>query len=258
MAKKRKSRTFLPEALVNSKPKDWRWMPYDLAKQYAMRTGIRSHRQYRTWIRNYKPGGMPSNPSEVYIEWDTWNTFLDTNNIYSADAPHAVTRDKRRPYWEAVALIHKLGIKTVEEFNIEFDKGNIPDGIPRNPIRGYRDFTKNGGWPGFLGKTVQSKINAAKEITAIFILYRMPNISPNILGVFIHKTGQAELQKIIAERNLTIVQWYIWEDEQSTAVFNALDQHGSRQPNNNSWLFHNVNSVLFDIGQYLDRWVPKT
>jgi hypothetical protein len=244
------NRLKLPQKILNSKPMDWRWVPYDICKQLVNAAGIKSFRQYRKWVADYKPGGIPSRPETVYDEWTNWNEFLGTDNVYLADSHLAVNEKDLMPYWEAVGIIQKMRFENTQEYQEAFDRGEIPEGIPKRPHFRYGEFYKNGGYKNWLGKHIKHRVEAEKNIEPLLVIYQ-GGAQPNVLSIMIHRSGHVSLINELRDKKIKVVRIYHWYDEFAEHVFEILDHFGTKQ-DEKTWLFPNVNEVLFELSSVLE------
>jgi len=256
-ANKKKAMKFLPDVVLDKSKKEWKFVPYDSCCIIARNAGVTSHHQYKRWITLFKPSGMPYSPETTYPEWESWPIFLNTNNMLRTLEPGSVLEHDLMDYWEAVGIISQMGITSEKQYREIHSKGDvIPAGIPIIPHQRYPDFTKNGGWPLWLGKSVQHKLTAQKNMPRMFMLYNTPDRPANILSVLIHRTGTAALRKLVTENNISVVKIFHWYDNFSEHIFQLLDKHGSKQ-DDISWLFSNVHEILSEISEYLEVWKPR-
>lgn len=246
-----------PQKILDSKPHDWRWVDYDYASFRAQQAGIKSFRQYRRWVKEWQPGGMPSRPDYCYEEFTTWSKFLNNKNYYLANHPDAVTKTELMSFWDAVNIIQKMEFINREEYHEAWDEGKIPKGIPRAPDVRYEDFTRYGGWYNFLGKQIKHKVQAAEKIQGVLMLYTIKDQSPNIINVMVHKQAFLILQQYLKSNpNIQPVKAYNWYDDFAEEVFNILDKHGTKQ-SDTSWLFNNVNDLFYELGSVLESYQPR-
>lgn len=249
--------TKFPQKVLDSHRKDWRWVDYDYASYRCQQAGIKSFRQYRRWVQEYKPGGMPTRPEYVYDEWQGWPEYLNNKNYYLAHHPKAVTKDELMPFWDAVNLIQKMGFINAERYQEAWDEGKIPKGIPRAPAERYKDFSRFGGWYNFLGKQIKHKVQAAENLQGIMMLYTVKDQSPNVINVLIHKQAFLLLKEYL-ENNPQIqpVKAYNWYDDFAEYTFDILDKFGTKQ-SDTTWLFNNVNEVFYELGSVLEPYQYK-
>jgi len=244
-----------PKKILTSKPMDWRWVEYEYCQYMTQKVGIKSARQYRKWVRQYKPAGFPDKPERTYSScWVSWNDFLGGDNTYLADHPMAVRKEDLMPYWEAVNMIQPLQFQTVEEYKEAFDAGQIPKGIPRYPHLRYTTFYNNGGYKNWLGKDIKHRVEASKNIEPLLVLYQSGQ-QPNVLSVLIHAKGLTNLMAELRENPKHVVKIFHWYPDFAEHVFAMLDHLGIKQ-DEQTWLFNNVNEVLFELSSVLEVFNP--
>jgi len=248
----------LPYHIQQSRPMDYRWVEYDYASHMAQKWGIQSARQWRSFITVFKPSGMPKNPDQVYrLYWIDWQTFLNSDNLYAGYDPASVTAAELLPYSEALTWAQSQQFETVNKFQEAFDDGMIPKGIPRAPQVRYKEFYPKGGWKYFLGKKIESRLDAAKNVEAVCALCQNCNQQPNILTLVISSQGAAALDKQIqANTDLTAVKAYYWHHDFGEYVFEILNAMGTKQ-NENSWMFPDLNNLYYELGSVLEVYRPR-
>lgn len=247
----------LPKMILNSRPMDWRWVDYDYCKYVTGMAGIKTFRQFRSWVRDYKPGGIPSRPELIYSEWNGWAHFLDTDNVYDADNPKSVREKDLMPFWEACNLIQAMQLRTKKEYFKAFDDGQIPKGITKRPDRRYPSFHSSGGWKNWLGKNIKHRLEASKNIKPLLILYQSSERSENILSIIIHKQGVTSMMKMIRDRKLNVVKIFHWYPEFAEHIFGLFNQYGMQQ-DDNSWLFSNRFTILYELESVLEIFTTKS
>ena len=248
----------LPYHIQQSRPMDYRWVEYDYASHMAQKWGIKSARQYRSFITVFKPSGFPKNPDQVYRRyWESWDTFLDTPTTYEGYKENAVTALELLPYNEARQWTVAKQFPTVDAFQEAFDNGQILKGIPRAPQVRYKEFYPNRGWKGFLGKKIEDRLDAAKNVEPVCALCQNCNQQPNILTLVISSQGAAALDKQIqANPDLTAVKAYYWHHEFGEYIFELMDKMGTKQ-NENSWMFPDLNNLYYELGSVLEVYRPR-
>jgi len=247
----------LPKTVLNRRPMDFRYVEYDYASYIVQKLGIKSFRQYRKWVKEYHPGGFPTAPERVYHEWKSWNDFLNVDNGYLGTAEDSVSSFELLPYWEAVNVIQPLQFKTMDEYLNAWDDGKIPGGIPRRPDMRYQNFTKNGGWSIFLGKTISNRVQASQNTEPLLALCSTVGQSPNVLTLVISKKGPRDLSEILkGAPHLKTVQIFHWDDSVMQSFHNLLNYYGTQQ-SDNAWMFSNVHDILFELSNLLDTFMPQ-
>jgi hypothetical protein len=117
---------------------DRKYRPFEAAREYARGLGLRTQREWREHSRGgKKPPDIPYNPDRAYADagWRGYGDFLGTGRV----------RGKGwRPYKEARAFVHTLGLKNQREWHEYFTSGDKPPDIPSGPAGVYK-----GEWMGF-------------------------------------------------------------------------------------------------------------
>ncbi len=248
----------LPYHIQHSRPMDYRWVEYDYASYMAQKWGIKSARQYRSFVQFFQPSGFPSNAPRAYArQWESWETFLDSDNVFLAFKENAVAVEELLPYSEALAWTQSKQFPTVDSFQEAFDQGLVLKGIPRAPQVRYKEFYPKGGWKYFLGKKIESRLDAAKNVEAVCALCQNCNQQPNVLTLVISSQGGKALEKQIdANPELTAVKAYFWHHDFGDYIFEMLNTMGTKQ-SENSWLFSDLNNLYYELSSVLEPYRPR-
>lgn len=103
------------------------WWPYERAREYIRKKGIRSIKDFHDFMK-YVPEGVaiPLRPDAKYAEegWTNWSDFL-LSRFYS--------------YEEAKSIMKEFRLKTSTEFNNLSAAGRRPKGIPSLPKHTYKE-----------------------------------------------------------------------------------------------------------------------
>jgi hypothetical protein len=127
------------------------FLSFKQARTYVRRLGLDSTNQFRKWCKSgYRPSNIPTNPNVIYADagWVSWGDFVGTKH--------------RRGGWisfkEARAYARSLKLNSAEEWRQHGRARKLPNGIPADPYRAYKDK----GWNGYgdwLGtKTVATNV----------------------------------------------------------------------------------------------------
>jgi hypothetical protein len=110
------------------------------ARQFVRSVGLKSAQEWRDYCRSgNKPEDIPSLPEKTYSEngWKDYGDWLGTNTV--------ATRSRiYRPFKEARAFVHGLGLRSESEWRAYCNSGNKPSDIPRAVATIYA----NDGWRG--------------------------------------------------------------------------------------------------------------
>jgi len=248
----------LPYHIQQASIKQFKYVDYEYASYMVQKWGIKSARQYLSFVQFFKPSGFPTNPSRTYyLQWESWETFLNCDNVYLAFKENAVTVEELLPYGEALQWTQSQQFPTVDKFQEAFDNGQVLKGIPRAPQVRYREFYPKGGWKYFLGKKIESRLDAAKNIEPVCALCQNCNQSSNVLTLVISSQGATALDKQIqANPELTAVKAYYWHHDFGDYIFELLNKMGTKQTDN-SWLFPDLNNLYYELGSVLEVYRPR-
>jgi superfamily II DNA or RNA helicase len=114
------------------------------ARKYVRKLKLKSTKEWKIWTKNHRPFNIPGAPDAIYKEkgWISWADFLGAD---------IVVKGSKLDYDEAKKILFQFCIKSSVEWRTFVKSDNMPDNIPTNPDREY----KNKGWKGwadFLGK----------------------------------------------------------------------------------------------------------
>lgn len=135
-----------------------RSIPFEEAREFIQSQCIGSRKQYTDWHKANKPKKIPRYPNRAYAEeWDGWNDFLGTDNKFDN------TKKTYRPLAEAMNWVHKLGLKTEQEWltYVRSDENTIPENIPTRPDIVYSDWLS---WMHWLGNKPREKVEAQQQV----------------------------------------------------------------------------------------------
>jgi superfamily II DNA or RNA helicase len=132
------------EFLGTSNLRNIDYFNFDEARNYVRKLKLKSTKEWKIWSKESKPKFIPGNPDRIYknIGWLSWADFLGSN---------IVVKGCKLDYDEAKKILFQFCIKSSVEWRIFVKSDNMPNNIPTNPDREY----KNKGWKGwadFLGK----------------------------------------------------------------------------------------------------------
>lgn len=132
------------------------WLPFEEAVSFVVKLGLKSQSEWHNYCEGKNntlpklPSDIPRTPEKVYrnIGWQGFGVWLGTGRIADQDKVF-------RPYNEAILFVHKLNLKTHEEWT-KYCKFGIkgkppkPVDIPATPMRVYIDtgWKNIGEWLG--------------------------------------------------------------------------------------------------------------
>jgi len=111
--------------------------PLERARKYVHKLGLKNIEQWREYCQSEtKPSLIPSNPEKKYRkDWKDYGDWLRTGRISNV-------KKKFWPFVKARTYVHKLGLKSVPDWQRYCKSGQKPDYLPSTPAREY----KNEGW----------------------------------------------------------------------------------------------------------------
>src|SRR5262249_18046082 len=115
--------------------------PFKEARKFVHGLGLKNQDEWRDYSKSdKKPADIHADPNEAYANagWVSWGDWLGTGNI-------AYRYMQYRPFKEARAFEHRLGLKSRPEWRSYCKSGKKPDDIPAKPDNTYRDK----GWAGY-------------------------------------------------------------------------------------------------------------
>jgi hypothetical protein len=129
-------------------------LPYNEAKAYMKRVGIKTQKEFFAWRKSgNRPHTIPSDPDRVYKEFEGWGRFLGTDRI----------ANQKKVFWDyglAKAFLMILGVDSLPRFRELYALGEIPSEIPKNP---YAYYKKCGTWLGYSDFFQKTQVNYQSE-----------------------------------------------------------------------------------------------
>jgi len=135
------------EILNNLEIKIWEklakaeWLTYEEARNYVRQKKLDGKEDYAAFAKSdAKPKDIPSSPYKTYKNkgWISWGDFLGTGRIANQNRVYL-------EFEEAREYARGLGLKSSVEWFKKSKDGLIPNNIPKNPRRKYKDK----GWKGY-------------------------------------------------------------------------------------------------------------
>jgi superfamily II DNA or RNA helicase len=117
-------------------------LPFLEAKEYVHKLKLKSSKDWIEYCKSgKKPTGIPYSPNRTYKNyWNGWSDWLGT--ITPREIPW-------RPFEEARKFVHRLALKTRDEWSDYCKSGKKPKDIPNNPNQTYKMNWKGiGDWLG--------------------------------------------------------------------------------------------------------------
>jgi len=119
------------------------WRPFKEARAFARTLGLKNQPEWAAYCKSEKkPVDIPACPNTVY-ENDGYTTLGD----WLGYTP--MRRGNWRPFKEARAFVHTLGLRSVMGWRKYCTSGDKPDDIPSNPQHSYKnEYRDSGDWLG--------------------------------------------------------------------------------------------------------------
>jgi superfamily II DNA or RNA helicase len=126
------------------------WRPYEDARNYVHGLGIKSQTEWKAYCQSgERPEDIPASPSLVYTDdWVNWADWLGNGKWAEKWASRSW-----RPFEEARAFVHSLGLKSHKEWRAYRTSGNKPEDIPTHPEMAYADDWVS--WSDWLGASLR-------------------------------------------------------------------------------------------------------
>lgn len=137
------------------------WRPYAEARDWARTLGLRNVKEWERFARTEaRPADIPRGPDIAYADWTNWSDWLGTGRTVYARARVEPLKDGRvintkprgevRPFPEARAFVHSLGLKNVRQWKEFARSDRMPSDIPSAADRVYADegWVNWGDWLG--------------------------------------------------------------------------------------------------------------
>lgn len=174
------------------------YLSYHEAVEYIRKRNLKSRDDYWRWWSSLTPHPpVPKMPHRVYPEWESWNVYLGTTNVFD---PKRGTKRKinYRPFWEAVRMAQSYAkqykITTQKGWEEWCDSGMCPKDIPKYPPQVYPEFVGT-GWTVWLGKNIESKVETAKREVSVLALAQVAGQPANVITLVVEPMGLSALKE---------------------------------------------------------------
>jgi len=130
---------------------------FDDARKFVLSLGLRSYTEWNAYcISGNKPDDIPSAPWNTYKKsgWISTGHWLGTGRV-------ADQLKQYRPFSDARAFVHSLGLKGQKEWSEYCKSGNKPEDIPYGVSKTYKKDWK--GWGDWLGTGNISNVTKSKR-----------------------------------------------------------------------------------------------
>ncbi len=232
------------------------WISYEQAKSIANEAGLKSRSQFMKWHKDKGIKDIPKQPNRVYSEWDGWPAFLETGNVFAADADKK--NDNYMPFWDAVRWAQQYcaehnittgqGWKHAYAADRESETFAIPREIPKHPENYYG--SKWQGWPAWLGKHLRDKIEAQKQQVPLLCLANSNWQPNNVITVVMAKDGERSLLEQLQNKALVPVRIFVFDEAATQQIRTILQECGKLQASG-AWIVHNVPYLISEISHIL-------
>ena len=139
-------------ATGNIANKNRKFLPYQKARQYVHKLGLKSQKYWRKFIKSGKlPENIPKDPGKSYKNkgWKGMGDWLGTGTLAPKDRMY-------RPFNEAKKFVHSLKLKIWIEWEEKYCKsGKLPKDIPANPRGVYKEWKGRKDWLGPLANNIR-------------------------------------------------------------------------------------------------------
>lgn len=210
--------------------------------------------QYMEWHKLNKPKQLPLYPNRAYEDkWQGWNDFLGTNNEFNNK-----NKIKWRPLAEAIVWVHKLGLRTFEDWT-EYVKANretMPRDIPSRPDLIYSDWRS---WMHWLGSKPKEKVEAQRQVleeAAIFYCIQEKDYAHHrtIFTFGVEKGGVSGLKdRWEMSKNFRVIRMFRYDETQMNNVKQVIERLSTPYFGAESIrIVPNINALVWEISNYLD------
>lgn len=232
------------------------WPPYYFAKLMinTLAPHITSGVQYRKWIKETRSVFLPKNPERIYKDF-SWNAFLNTDNLtpFEISAKVRVKNIKFRPMWEGIKFAQRYctenGITNSDQWFKGYDKGDIPEDVPKYPHITYgKEFPGYGVW---LGKKTIAKIDAEINVNSVLTLLHCAGESANVVNIKVWTEGLSDIRANWGKQgdyDKIYGQWK-YERENMSRVMSFLNELGHER--DGKWVIPNMNQLMWELNSLL-------
>lgn len=121
------------------------YLDFDAARQFARSRNIRSIKEWKDYVRENKPKGIPIDPAKTYASkgWVNWADWLG-NRSKRQGGPY-------KTFTEARAYARSLNLRFIKEWKIKVKNDALPNDIPWSPDIVYKKQGWN-GWEDWIGE----------------------------------------------------------------------------------------------------------
>ena len=230
-----------------------KYLTYYSACDFIQTESIGSRKQYIEWHKANKPKALPRYPNRVYNEeWIGWNEFLGTDNKFDN------TKKTWRPFAEAIAYVHKLGLAGEKEWleYIRENRDSVPEDIPNRPDIVYDDWRS---WMHWLGNRPQEKVEAQQQVqqssTVFYVIQEQEYAHRNNVFSFgIDKGGVSGMRdNWEMSKNFRVIKMFEYDDAKMADVQKIINHMTTGYYGADTIrICPNINELVWEISSYLN------
>lgn len=244
----RKKKRGRPRKKRKPGPKPRNWLSFEEARGFVQDECIPHRDAYFKWHDWNKPKQIPKYPYFTYRDsgWKGWNDWLGNNNVFKSGA-----RKYCRPFFEAVAWVHKLGLRSQQQWFDYIRENGIPDDIPSRPEVYYNQWIS---WPHWLGNTVSARVSATQEIakeSGVLYIIQYQGRPANVFGIGVESGGVSALKDKMKEKPFRVIKLFKYEQG---VDWKAIVAQFAKPwwENSAEFVVTNINELIFEIGGELE------
>lgn len=226
-----------------------RSFPFEEARELIRKESLSSKVDFDKWHSFNKPSRIPKRPDRAYKhQWKGWSNFLGTNN------PFPCVRRSFRPYKDARAFAHSLGLQNRTQWFDFCRDGKKPKDIPSRPDLFYAKSREWYTWREFLGYTALERLTANTQTETIIYVMKPPNLPNNVYRIGITNGGKSSLVAAQTQGGFTIAAMFFHDgkfDWRSLLAKHSTPYwHGSGVE---EYVVHGVAEFLNGLSERLNR-----
>lgn len=190
---------------------------YQDARAFVHVCGLKNWKEWRAYCKTEaKPADIPTNPARTYgSEFQGLGDWLCTGFV-------ATTRRPYRSYKEARDFVHRLGLKSQQEWREYCATGQKPADIPMSPQEVYDgDFRGWCDWLQIEGKWTKKRLLALLED----LRPQLEHLTEQELYVILQRSGALPVLTLALGKKLPIhaLQTLLQQEEQDHDFISSLD-----------------------------------
>lgn len=225
-----------------------RILSYEDAKKLVRKLGIKTAAQYIKYTEN-QPEKMlmrlPRHPRLNWPEkWISYAEFFGTNNICKKKI-----HKRFLPYKEAMAYVHKLGLKDRLEWDAYCNSGKRPSYIPVSPWETYGKKFK--GIRVWIGRDLVAAADVRENYNySVFVLFHIPGNQVNVINFCVFDGGKHQAFDECKENGWNLLGMYAHEPELVSETMDAMRSNSS-SVENQQMVVINYHQLIFELNNIL-------